>query len=66
MYQLRRREETAVRAVIAELMDKHGGYQRPEIRDVLWVKVGCMRLDMIINRPGVAGAVLQSPPSLID
>ena len=25
--------------VIAELMDRHGGYQRPEVADVLWVQV---------------------------
>jgi len=33
------REEAAVREVIAELMDRHGGYQRPEVADVLWVQV---------------------------
>merc|ERR1719495_1325295 len=33
------REEAAVREVIAELMDKNGGYQRPEVADILWIQV---------------------------
>ena len=28
-----------IHQVIAELMDRHGGYQRPEVADVLWVQV---------------------------
>jgi len=33
------REEAAIREVIGELMDHHGGYQRPEVRDILWLQV---------------------------
>jgi DnaJ family protein C protein 25 len=35
----RAQEAAKVREVIAELMDTHGGYQRPELGDILWVQV---------------------------
>ena len=33
--------------------------------EIMWESLGSGRLSQIFNRPGVAGAVLQSPPSLI-
>ena len=34
--------------VIAELMDRHGGYQRPEVADVLWVQVEKTTITIIV------------------
>ena len=39
----REEEERAVRRVIAELMDQHGGYQRPEVNDILGIQVTYFR-----------------------
>ena len=37
--EIRRREEDIVRNVIADMMDRNGGYQRPEIEQILWVQI---------------------------
>ena len=37
--EMRKREEEIVRGVIADMMDKNGGYQRPELEQILWLQI---------------------------
>ena len=37
--EVRRKEEQIVKEVIADMMDKNGGYQRPELEQILWVQI---------------------------
>ena len=38
----------SIAQVIAELMDKNGGYQRPEVADILWIQVDINDIPIII------------------
>lgn len=37
--QIRKKEENAIKEVIEELMDQNGGYQRPELNQILWIQI---------------------------
>ena len=37
--EIKRQEETVIKNVIADMMDKNGGYQRPELEQILWVQI---------------------------
>jgi len=37
--EMKKREELAVREAIAEKMDSCGGYQKPQVQDILWVQL---------------------------
>jgi len=44
--EIKRKDEKIVRDVIADMMDSNGGYQRPEIRGILWVRIVLLPLNM--------------------
>ena len=36
---IKKKEEEAIKAIIEELMDENGGYQRPELNQILWIQI---------------------------
>jgi len=42
--QIRKMEEEMVRNIIADMMDTYGGYERPQVRNVVWVLILCAPL----------------------
>lgn len=37
--ELKKQEEYIVTSIIADMMDANGGYERPQVRDILWLKI---------------------------
>jgi len=40
--EIRRLEEELVRTIIADMMDTNGGYERPQVKNILWVQIVTM------------------------
>ena len=36
---IKKKEESVIKEVIEELMDQNGGYQRPELNQILWIQI---------------------------
>lgn len=37
--EIRKQEEELVRNIIADMMDSNGGYERPQVKNILWVQI---------------------------
>jgi len=44
--EIRRLEEELVRTIIADMMDTNGGYERPQVKNILWVQIVTMPMNV--------------------